>query len=96
MEAVLRVAVVYFVLLLLFRLAGRRTMGDATPFDFVMILIISEFVQAAIVGDDPSLVHAFVLCASIIGLDVALSFLKSRFPSADRWFEMKRIDDGIT
>ena len=46
---------VYLVLLVVFRLAGKRTLAQATPFDVVLLLIISEAVQNALVGDDRSL-----------------------------------------
>src|SRR5262245_23592459 len=45
-----RLAVLYLLLMLLFRLAGRRTLADISPFDFVLPLIISELVQPAIVA----------------------------------------------
>ena len=87
MEGVLRVATVYLFLMLLFRLAGRRTMADISPFDFVLLLIISELVQQAIVADDPSLTNAFVLCATLVLLDIGLSLWKQRSPRIERLLE---------
>jgi uncharacterized membrane protein YcaP (DUF421 family) len=87
MESVLRVATVYLFLMLLFRLAGRRTMADISPFDFVLLLIISELVQQAIVADDPSLTNAFVLCTTLVLLDIGLSLWKQRSPRIERLLE---------
>jgi uncharacterized membrane protein YcaP (DUF421 family) len=87
MEGVLRVATVYLFLMLLFRLAGRRTMADISPFDFVLLLIISELVQQAIVADDPSLTNAFVLCTTLVLLDIGLSLWKQRSPRIERLLE---------
>jgi uncharacterized membrane protein YcaP (DUF421 family) len=87
MDAVARVAFVYFFLLLLFRLAGRRTLADLSPFDFVVVLIMSEMVQQAVVGGDASLTHASILCASLVGLDIGLSLLKRRSRRIERWLE---------
>jgi len=52
---VLRTATVYVVLLLLLRLAGKRELGQLTTFDLVVILVISNAVQNAMVGPDTSL-----------------------------------------
>jgi hypothetical protein len=49
---VLRTVVVYLVLLLLLRLAGKRELGQMTPFDLVVLLVISNAVQNAMVGSD--------------------------------------------
>jgi uncharacterized membrane protein YcaP (DUF421 family) len=84
MNPVLRIALVYFFLMLLFRVAGRRTMSDLSPFDFVLLLIISELVQQAVVADDPSLTNAFILCASLVALDIGLSLLKLASPRLER------------
>ena len=84
MNPVLRIALVYFFLMLLFRVAGRRTMSDLSPFDFVLLLIISELVQQAVVADDPSLTNAFILCSSLVALDIGLSLLKLTSPRVER------------
>lgn len=52
MDAVLRAAAIYFVLMVLFRIAGRRSLTDLTTFDFVLLLIIGEATQQALLGDD--------------------------------------------
>jgi uncharacterized membrane protein YcaP (DUF421 family) len=52
MDAVLRAAAVYSVLLLLFRISGKRTLAQTTTFDFVLLLIIGEATQQGLIGDD--------------------------------------------
>src|SRR5687767_5732095 len=52
-EAVVRAAVVYLFLLLIFRVAGKRSLAQITTFDFVILLIISEAVQPALTGEGP-------------------------------------------
>ncbi len=47
MEVVLRAIVVYLLLLLIFRMSGRRTMAQMTSFDLVMVLIVAETTQQA-------------------------------------------------
>jgi uncharacterized membrane protein YcaP (DUF421 family) len=91
MEPVLRVALVYLFLMALFRLAGRRTLADVSPFDFVLLLIISELVQQAIVADDPSLTNAVILCSTLVALDIGLTLLKQRSPRFERMLEGRAV-----
>jgi uncharacterized membrane protein YcaP (DUF421 family) len=78
MDAVLRGASIYIVLLLLFRIAGRRTLAEITTFDFVLVLIIGEATQQALLGEDFSVTNAFLVIATLLALDVAFSYLKQR------------------
>ena len=84
MDSVLRAGAVYLFLLLLFRLAGKRTLAEVTTFDFVLLLIISEATQQAIVDGDNSMTNAFLLIATLIGMNILMSELKQRFKPVDR------------
>lgn len=79
MESVIRAAVVYIFLLIVFRLAGRRTLSETTTFDLVLLLIISETTQQAMVHNDHSVTNAFLLILALIGCDVAFSKISLRF-----------------
>ena len=57
MDAIVRGLAVYLFLLILFRIAGRRTLGSITNFDFVLLLIISEATQNAMIGNDYSVTN---------------------------------------
>ncbi|STU74190.1 membrane protein [Klebsiella pneumoniae subsp. ozaenae] len=46
MEMVLRAAAIYLILLIIFKIAGRRTLMQLTNFDLILLLIISEATQA--------------------------------------------------
>lgn len=89
MDAVYRGAIVYVLLLLIFRLAGRRTLAQMTTFDLVLLLIISEATQNAMIGDDPSITNAMLVIISLVSLDIALSLVKRWSPLAERWLEGK-------
>lgn len=84
METVLRGAAVYAILLVIMRASGRRTIGQATPFDFVLMLIVAETSQQALLGNDFSITNAALLIATLTLLDVGLSYLKRWSPAADR------------
>jgi uncharacterized membrane protein YcaP (DUF421 family) len=97
MDSVLRGAVVYLVLLLLFRLTGKRALAQVTTFDFVLLLIIAEATQQAMVEDDHSMMNAFLLVLTLLSLDVAFSLLKQRSPTLDKWLDdvpLVIVEDG--
>lgn len=87
MNVILRAAIVYFVLLILFRIAGKRSFQQITTFDFVLLLIVSEATQQALVGDDPSITAAFLVVATFIVIDIGLSLVKERAPRLEKWME---------
>jgi uncharacterized membrane protein YcaP (DUF421 family) len=83
-DSVIRAAAVYAVLLLMFRLTGKRSLGQITTFDAVLLLIISEAVQQALIGRDNSMVNAFLLVLTLLSLEVVLSVLNVRSRRADK------------
>jgi len=66
------------------RLSGRRTLGEMTSFDFVLLLIIAETTQQALLGDDFSVTNALLLITTLVGIDIVISYLKTRFDMVDR------------
>src|SRR5687768_5798658 len=84
MEIVLRALVMYFVLLIIFRLSGKRTLSEADTFDFLMLLIIRETTQQAMVRVDHSLTNAVLLVVTLVFTTVMLSYLKQWLPIAGR------------
>jgi uncharacterized membrane protein YcaP (DUF421 family) len=87
MDAVLRAAAIYFALLILFKLAGRRSLAELTIFDFVLLLIIGEATQQALLGDDFSLTNAILVVVTLITIDITLTRIKLRWPLFDLWLE---------
>ncbi len=97
METVLRALFIYLVLLLIFRLAGRRTLMQMTSFDFVLLLIISEATQNAMIGNDYSITTGVLAIVTLVGTDIALSHWKHRSPTVERWLDglpMIIVDNG--
>jgi uncharacterized membrane protein YcaP (DUF421 family) len=84
MDAILRGASVYIVLLIVFRISGRRTLGEMTPFDFVLLLIIAETTQQALLGDDFTVTNAFLLITTLVLIDIVICYMKTRFDRFDR------------
>ena len=66
LEKVLRPVVVYLFLVFLLRNYGRRTLAQLNPFDFVVLLMLSNTVQNAIIGQDTSLVGGLVGAVALL------------------------------
>lgn len=97
MDSVLRAAAIYVFLLLVFRLSGKRSLAQITTFDFVLLLVIGEATQQALLGDDFSLTNAAVVILTLLGLDIALSLLQQRSPLMEKWLDdipLVLVDDG--
>lgn len=87
MDAVWRAAGIYLVLLVIFKFSGRRSLAELTIFDFILLLIISEATQQALLGDDFSFTNAALVIVTLVTIDVVLSRMKWRWPKFDLWME---------
>src|SRR5918998_82921 len=87
MDTVLRAATVYALLLIIFRIAGKRSLAQITTFDLILTLIISEAIQQALVDNDNSMTNAFILVITLVGIDIGLSLLKQRSSAVDKALE---------
>jgi uncharacterized membrane protein YcaP (DUF421 family) len=83
----LRTAVVYLVTLLGLRLAGKREIGQMTVFDLVVLLLIANAVQNAMVGPDTSLAGGIVAALGLLGLNAVVASLRLRWPRLRRLVE---------
>jgi uncharacterized membrane protein YcaP (DUF421 family) len=84
MESIIKAVVVYVGLLVLFRLSGKRTLAEVSPFDLVLLLIISEAVQQALIDSDNSMTNGFLLVTTLVALNVVMSEVKLRWKRAER------------
>ena len=67
-ELILRALVIYAALFVLFRLSGKKQLGEMSPFDLVLILIISEAVSASLSAEDSSVSAALISASTLIFL----------------------------
>lgn len=88
MDSVLRAAAMYLALMVLFKIAGRRSLAELTTFDFVLLMMIGEATQQALLGDDFSVTNSIIVIVTLIAIDVGLSLLKQR----SQW--VSRLIDG--
>ena len=80
----LRTAVVYLVVLGGMRLAGKREMGQMNIFDLVLLLLIANAVQNAMVGPDTSLVGGLLAALVLLVLNALVARLRLRWPQLSR------------
>jgi uncharacterized membrane protein YcaP (DUF421 family) len=79
METVIRGLLLYVFLMIIFRVSGKRTLYEATVFDFVLLLIIAETAEQALGGEDKSVTNSFLLIVTLLLADISLSLLKQKF-----------------
>jgi uncharacterized membrane protein YcaP (DUF421 family) len=78
MDAVLRSVAVYVVLLVIFRVAGKRALSEITTFDFVLLLIIGNVIEPGITGDDYSVTNGLLIIITLVIVDIGMSLIKQK------------------
>ncbi len=78
LELVLRGVLVYLALLCMLRVSGKRTVGQFTPFDLLVIMLLSEAASNSMTGGDNSLPGGLLVCAVLMALNAAAGFLSAR------------------
>ena len=89
MESIIRALAIYLFLLIIMRISGRRTLAQMTNFDMILVLIISEATQQALLGEDFSMTNAFLVIIALVCADILLSLLKMKFPA------LNKVVDGV-
>lgn len=77
-EFVVRGAAVYVVLLVAVRISGKRTIGQFTPFDLLVVVLLSEAVGGSMSGGDESLVGGLIVAFTLLALNILISYTASR------------------
>ena len=72
MEPILRAVGIYVFLLLLFLISGKRALSEMSSFELVLLLIVGEATQQAILGKDYSMVNAVLVIGTLVGLQILL------------------------
>lgn len=76
MEMVLRAAAIYLILLIIFKIAGRRTLMQLTNFDLILLLIISEATQQAMLSTDYSVTGSMLTIVTTVSIDILFGYIK--------------------
>lgn len=87
MDMVLRAVAIYLILMVVFKIAGRRALLQMTSFDLILLLIISEATQQALLGDDFSVTGAMLTIVTLIVVDMLFGIIKKYLPGADDFLD---------
>ena len=80
MDIALRAVVVFFFLIFLTRIIGRRELSSLAPFDLILLIILGDTIQQGLTQDDYSLTGAMIAVGTIAVLQVVVSYSSFRFP----------------
>ncbi|WP_349779199.1 YetF domain-containing protein [Xanthomonas sp. WHRI 7065] len=86
-EFVLRAVAVYTVVLLLTRMTGKRALGQSTPFDVLLIVLLGTAVQNSLIGKDVSLLGGMILAATLLVLNWLVGMATARSRRIDTWVQ---------
>jgi uncharacterized membrane protein YcaP (DUF421 family) len=77
-EFIVRGAIVYLALMVMVRVSGKRTVGQFTPFDLLVVMLLSEAVSNSLSGGDSSLVGGLLIAATLIALNMVMALASAR------------------
>ena len=83
-EFLLRAVAVYVACLCMTRLTGKRSVGQHTPFDILVIVLLGTAVQNSLIGNDTSLLGGLILAATLLGLNWLVGAASARSRRIDR------------
>src|SRR5687767_15906817 len=87
MDSIIRGLFIYLFLFLVFRIAGKRTLAETTNFELVLLLIISDTTQQAMIDDDHSITNGCLLILTLVGISIVLSVIRQKFPKVEKILE---------
>lgn len=96
-EKILRTVLVYALLAVLFRITGKRGLASMNTFDFIVIFLLSNVVQNAVIGADNSLTGGMVGAVTLVAVNAAVNRLIAGSAVAARIFDGRAttvISDG--
>lgn len=98
LEKIVRPIMVYFVLLAAFRIFGRRQLAQLNPMDLTVLLMLSNTVQNAIIGEDNSLIGGLIGAGALLTTNWVLNWVTYRYPRITLAIEgppQRLIEDGV-
>jgi uncharacterized membrane protein YcaP (DUF421 family) len=78
MDLVIRASVVFFFILVVTRVVGRRELGELEPFDLIMLVVLGDLVQQGITQNDQSVTGTLIVISTIALLSVVVSWASFR------------------
>lgn len=86
-EFIVRALLVYLALMVMVRVSGKRTISQYTPFDLLVVVLLSESVSNSLAGGDESIPGGLILAATLLLLNVIMALIASRSKKAEQIIE---------
>jgi uncharacterized membrane protein YcaP (DUF421 family) len=86
LEKIVRSLLVYFFLILMLRLFGKRELAQLNPFDLIVLLMLSNTVQNAIIGEDNSVAGGLIGATTLLIANFAVVRIMFHYPRLDKLF----------
>jgi uncharacterized membrane protein YcaP (DUF421 family) len=87
MDIVLRATVIFAALYIVMRLLGKRELGQMTPFELIVLVVIGDLIQQGVTQNDFSLTGAVVAVSTIAFWALVMSWASYLWPRAERMLE---------
>lgn len=87
LDLIIRGIVVYLGLFVLLRFLGKKHIGELSPFDLVVLLVISETVDGSLIGDDHSLTGGLISAATLVVVVQLVGYLTWRFKAVEKFVD---------
>lgn len=87
MDIVLRATIIFLALYALVRLMGKRELGQMTPFELIVLVVIGDLIQQGVTQNDFSMTGAIIAISTIAFLALGMSWLSYLSPRAERLLE---------
>ena len=87
LDLIIRGIIVYLGLFVLLRMIGKKHVGELSPFDLVILLVISETVDGSLIGDDHSLTGGLISAATLVGVVQLVGYFTWRFRTVEKFVD---------
>jgi uncharacterized membrane protein YcaP (DUF421 family) len=86
-ELPLRAAIIYLALLVMVRISGKRTVGQFTPFDLLVVMLLSEGVSNSLSGGEDSVPGGLIIALTLLALSSAVGWLSARSKAVEKFVD---------
>ena len=86
-ELMFRALIIYVFVFILLRMLGKKHVGEMGPFDLVILLILSESVQNALVADDKSVTGGLIVASTLFAISQLVGFISWKSKKAERFID---------
>ncbi|WP_029136317.1 DUF421 domain-containing protein [Nakamurella lactea] len=97
-EKIIRTIAIYLLIVIIFRITGRRSLSQSNTQDLVVIFLLSNVVQNAVIGPDNTVLGGAVGAVVLVSANSLLDNLSYRFPAVQRWLDGTSVEvvaDGV-